>query len=195
MDLKEDADLLYIAEEGLRAPVPEPWKAFSNDQDEIYYTNTITGQIIFDHPLDDVYRKKFQLAKEMKHRGEHVGPAPSADNTNVSAAASGMGQSATNSFPAGPVFGAKQDDPLIKAQVEKKVVDEKVPLEQQYMASIKEVDKNFQLRKKELMRQNNLEIEKEREKWEQVKRQEEKKIRSQAETEADSKLRSFKEKL
>jgi len=43
MDLKDDADLLYIAEEGLKAPVPEPWKAFSNENDEIYYTNTITG--------------------------------------------------------------------------------------------------------------------------------------------------------
>ena len=43
MDLKEDADLLYIAEEGLKAPVPEPWKAFSNDKDEIYYTNSVTG--------------------------------------------------------------------------------------------------------------------------------------------------------
>ena len=31
MDLEEDADLLYIAEEGLKAPVPEPWKAFSNE--------------------------------------------------------------------------------------------------------------------------------------------------------------------
>ena len=43
MDLTEDRDLLYIAEEGLKAPVPEPWKAFSNEQEEIYYTNTITG--------------------------------------------------------------------------------------------------------------------------------------------------------
>ena len=59
MDLEEDADLLYIAEEGLKAPVPEPWKAFSNEAEEIYYTNTITNQVIFDHPLDEVYRKKF----------------------------------------------------------------------------------------------------------------------------------------
>ena len=36
MDLTEDKDLLYIAEEGLKAPVPEPWKAFSNEQEEIY---------------------------------------------------------------------------------------------------------------------------------------------------------------
>jgi len=46
MDLNEDADLLYIAEEGLKAPVPEPWKAFSNDKDEIYYTNSETGEMI-----------------------------------------------------------------------------------------------------------------------------------------------------
>lgn len=45
------------------------------------------------------------------------------------------------------------------------------------------------------MNQNQQDVEKEREKWEQFKRQEEKKIRSQAETEADSKLRSFKDRL
>ena len=73
MDLTEDRDLLYIAEEGLKAPVPEPWKAFSNEQEEIYYTNTITGQVIFDHPLDEVYRKKFQEAKMKKLRGETPG--------------------------------------------------------------------------------------------------------------------------
>ena len=45
------------------------------------------------------------------------------------------------------------------------------------------------------MAQNAADVEKEREKWDQIKRQEEKKIRQQAETEADSKLRSFKDKL
>ena len=80
MDLKEDADLLFIAEEGLKAPVPEPWKAFSNEKDEIYYTNTVTGQVIFDHPLDEVYRKKFLEAKMSKHRGENMA-APGLDGT------------------------------------------------------------------------------------------------------------------
>lgn len=45
------------------------------------------------------------------------------------------------------------------------------------------------------MLENQQEIEKEREKWDQFKKTEEKKIRSQAETEADSKLRAFKSKL
>ena len=46
--------------------MPEPWKAFSNENEEIYYTNTVTGEVIYDHPLDDVYRKKFQEAKRQK---------------------------------------------------------------------------------------------------------------------------------
>ena len=110
MDLEEDADLLYIAEEGLKAPVPEPWKAFSNEQEEIYYTNTITNQVIFDHPLDEVYRKKFQDAKMRKTGGP-------ANNFAADAANSSHIQqnSNTNSFAPGPVFGAKQDDPLIRA--------------------------------------------------------------------------------
>ena len=99
MDLKEDADLLYIAEEGLKAPVPEPWKAYSNENEEIYYCNTVTGQLIYDHPLDEVYRKKFQEAKQKKLGGR---------------AGQGIGVLA-------PVFGSKQDDPLIRAETEKKV--------------------------------------------------------------------------
>jgi len=46
-----------------------------------------------------------------------------------------------------------------------------------------------------LMAQNSADIEKEREKWDQIRKQEEKKIRQQAESEADTKLRSFKDKL
>ena len=105
MDLTEDKDLLYIAEEGLKAPVPEPWKAFSNEQEEIYYTNTITGQVIFDHPLDEVYRKKFQEAKMKKLRGETpAGRAPTGTDTNNSQIQHASGG---QNFTPGPVFGAK----------------------------------------------------------------------------------------
>lgn len=86
MDLDEDHDLLYIAEEGLKAPVPEPWKAFSNEHEEIYYTNTITGLVIFDHPLDEVYRKKFQDAKMRKMRGENSGGPNQASSDNANGA-------------------------------------------------------------------------------------------------------------
>lgn len=39
MKLPEDYDLLYIAREGLKAPLPEPWKPCKTDTDEIYYFN------------------------------------------------------------------------------------------------------------------------------------------------------------
>ena len=61
--------------------------------------------------------------------------------------------------------------------------------------SIDEIEKHFELRKKDLILQNQQEIEKEKEKWENFKKTEEKKIRSQAESAADSKLAAFKEKL
>ena len=71
-----------------------------------------------------------------------------------------------SSFTAqGQVFGAKQDDPLIKAQTEKKVNEQRGALEQQYRQSIEEIDRHFELRKKELMSQNAADVEKEREKW------------------------------
>ena len=61
--------------------------------------------------------------------------------------------------------------------------------------NIDEIEKHFELRKKDLILQNQQEIEKEKEKWENYKKTEEKKIRSQAESAADSKLAAFKEKL
>ena len=65
----------------------------------------------------------------------------------------------------------------------------------EYKISIDEIEKHFELRKKDLILQNQNEIEKEKEKWEAFKKSEEKKIRSQAESAADSKLAAFKEKL
>ena len=44
MDLDNDKDLLWIAREGLKAPLPEHWKPCkTTDTDEIYYFNFATG--------------------------------------------------------------------------------------------------------------------------------------------------------
>ena len=51
--------------------------------------------------------------------------------------------------------------------------------------SIEEIEKHFELRKKDLLHQNQQEIEREREKWEAYKKAEEKKIRAQAESAVD----------
>ena len=84
---------------------------------------------------------------------------------------------------------------MIRAQTEKKVNEQKEQIEMEFKASIDEIDKHFELRKKELIAQNQHDIEREKDKWEKFKKEEEKKIRSQAESAADSKLAAFKEKL
>lgn len=50
----------------MKAPVPEPWKTYFNENDEIFYVNSVTGEKMFDHPLDDMYRQKFLKLKAQK---------------------------------------------------------------------------------------------------------------------------------
>jgi len=57
-----------------------------------------------------------------KMRGENPGPAPASAEGNA-------GKEMSQQFVQGTVFGAKQDDPLIKAQTEKKVNEQKGQLE------------------------------------------------------------------
>jgi hypothetical protein len=55
MDPVEDHDLLYIAREGLKAPLPDNWKPCKTaDTEEIYYFNFATGESTWDHPCDQV---------------------------------------------------------------------------------------------------------------------------------------------
>ncbi len=55
MDTDADADLLYIAREGLKAPLPENWKPCKTaDTEEIYYFNFVSGESTWDHPCDQV---------------------------------------------------------------------------------------------------------------------------------------------
>jgi centrosomal protein CEP164 len=62
MDLKEDQDLLWIAREGLKAPLPSEWKACQSDGD-IFFFNFQTGESEWDHPSDVYCRKLYHSAK------------------------------------------------------------------------------------------------------------------------------------
>jgi len=70
IDINVDQDLLWIAVEGLKAPVPEPWRAiqYANNADEIYYMNMQNGVITHEHPLDVVYRERVQQEKRLKEQ-------------------------------------------------------------------------------------------------------------------------------
>eukprot|EP00897_Mesotaenium_endlicherianum_P006287 jgi/Mesen1/5687/ME000288S04902 len=56
MELPAETELLWIAREGLKAPLPDNWKPCRTDEDEIYYFNFSTGQSVWDHPCDDYYK-------------------------------------------------------------------------------------------------------------------------------------------
>lgn len=56
---------------------------------------------------------------------------------------------------AGPnAFFAKHEDPLIKAEIDKNLKEQKKLLEQDFARSIEEIDRNFELKKQEIVKQN-----------------------------------------
>lgn len=63
MDLEEDEDLFYIAKEGLKAPLPPPWKPKQNKNGEIYYYNSETRQSTWEHPCDQYYKNLYLKEK------------------------------------------------------------------------------------------------------------------------------------
>lgn len=52
LDPIEDKDLIYIAKEGLKAPLPQNWKLCKSPEGQVYYFNFETGESIWDHPCD-----------------------------------------------------------------------------------------------------------------------------------------------
>mmetsp|Transcript_5190 Transcript_5190/g.14669 ORF Transcript_5190/g.14669 Transcript_5190/m.14669 type:complete len:123 (+) Transcript_5190:133-501(+) len=66
MDLPEDTELLWIAREGLMAPLPKPWKPCQTDNNDIFYFNFETGESTWDHPCDARYRHMYDGKKRTK---------------------------------------------------------------------------------------------------------------------------------
>ncbi|CAM6096847.1 unnamed protein product [Calypogeia fissa] len=60
MNIPQDMDLIWIARDGLTQPLPEEWKPCQTEDDEIYYFNFETGESVWDHPCDGLYRKLYQ---------------------------------------------------------------------------------------------------------------------------------------
>lgn len=68
LELPEDAEFLYIAKEGLVAPLLAPWKPCKTNTGEVYYFNFESGQSQWEHPSDEHYKNLFQTAKAAKLR-------------------------------------------------------------------------------------------------------------------------------
>jgi trimeric autotransporter adhesin len=88
LDPEADSDLLYLAEESLRAPVPAGWaETLDEASGSVFYYNEETGASIWEHPLDEAYRQRIQTAlKEGSRQREHDGSATKVGSTAESSA-------------------------------------------------------------------------------------------------------------
>ncbi|VDK35953.1 unnamed protein product [Taenia asiatica] len=77
IDPDKEADLLYIAREGICAPVPKGWIVLQNRKGGIFYQQKCSGVCIWDHPLDAQFRLRVVEArlKKSKSQGANSGEA------------------------------------------------------------------------------------------------------------------------
>ncbi|XP_077086506.1 uncharacterized protein cep164 isoform X8 [Siphateles boraxobius] len=77
IDPLREPELLWLAREGMVAPLPDEWKPCQDITGEVYYFNFSTGQSTWDHPCDEQYR---QLVAQERERTQHSRTAPPAAN-------------------------------------------------------------------------------------------------------------------
>jgi len=63
MDAERENDLMWLAREGLKAPLPDNWKPCKSPDGEIYYFNFSSGESVWDHPCDEYYKKLYSEEK------------------------------------------------------------------------------------------------------------------------------------
>ena len=64
MDPVLDKELMWIAKEGLKAPLPPNWKPCKTPEGELYYFNFATGDSEWDHPCDEHYKSLYKTEKD-----------------------------------------------------------------------------------------------------------------------------------
>eukprot|EP00996_Jenningsia_fusiforme_P000774 NODE_16_length_4662_cov_11.604379_g13_i0.p1 GENE.NODE_16_length_4662_cov_11.604379_g13_i0~~NODE_16_length_4662_cov_11.604379_g13_i0.p1 ORF type:complete len:1409 (-),score=337.43 NODE_16_length_4662_cov_11.604379_g13_i0:361-4587(-) len=83
MEQHEHADLLWIARDGLRAPLPENWRPCKTESDEVYYFNFATGESLWDHPLDEHFKQVLQDERKRLAEKENTPEPGSSDITKA----------------------------------------------------------------------------------------------------------------
>ena len=61
--MQDDINLLWIADEALQAEDTEGWEQCESPNGDMYYLNTVTKQVLWQHPLDYTYQQKYLAAK------------------------------------------------------------------------------------------------------------------------------------
>lgn len=66
LSLNSDGDLIWIARQGIKEPLPPEWKPIQDVSGDIYYFNFENGQSMWDHPCDEYYRGLYLQEKKKK---------------------------------------------------------------------------------------------------------------------------------
>ena len=66
LSLSSDTDLIWIARQGIKEPLPQEWKPIQDVSGDIYYFNFENGQSMWDHPCDEYYRGLYLQEKKKK---------------------------------------------------------------------------------------------------------------------------------
>lgn len=61
MSPRSDTKYFHIAREGLKTPLPTPWKPAELKNGELVYYNPATKVLQEDHPLDEYFRYRMQI--------------------------------------------------------------------------------------------------------------------------------------
>lgn len=81
---KDEPHLMWIAKEGVTAPVPHPWKACTENGDDVFYFNFESGESLWDHPSDEIYRNMVEEQRSKHAKAEKdsggVSDPPSSPN-------------------------------------------------------------------------------------------------------------------
>mmetsp|Transcript_46428 Transcript_46428/g.129190 ORF Transcript_46428/g.129190 Transcript_46428/m.129190 type:complete len:932 (-) Transcript_46428:17-2812(-) len=109
IDYDNEPHLLWIAKEGVVAPVPHPWKACTENHEDVFYFNFETAESVWDHPCDEIYRKK-----TIEYREKYEMEALSKSSGDPSAAGKAVAMEANGK---GPVADGKRDEQQLRVTV------------------------------------------------------------------------------
>ncbi|KAJ8369042.1 hypothetical protein SKAU_G00090700 [Synaphobranchus kaupii] len=72
IDPEREPELMWLAREGIVAPLPAEWKPCQDVTGDVYYFNFSSGQSTWDHPCDEQYRHL--VIQERERAPAHGGP-------------------------------------------------------------------------------------------------------------------------
>eukprot|EP00992_Anisonema_acinus_P008911 TRINITY_DN5096_c0_g1_i1.p1 TRINITY_DN5096_c0_g1~~TRINITY_DN5096_c0_g1_i1.p1 ORF type:complete len:425 (+),score=53.24 TRINITY_DN5096_c0_g1_i1:61-1335(+) len=85
LDPDTEPELLWLAREALTAPLPPYWRPCNTQDGEVYYFNFSTGESLWDHPMDSLFKKSVPLEKERLQAAKEKGTPYDASQTYINA--------------------------------------------------------------------------------------------------------------